>query len=202
MFAKLSHGYSCGYHCLNIDAISWVSNRHRMFRHLMLDTSSGWRGRLCWPITTSFTYVGFQFGSLGRSQRAKQDALYAVFLGCGPVFHSLPLMYPAFSILIEIENLQQITTRNTAVFPQLSPHESARSCYLAFFDSWHSFVLSSQGTVNSTIITYFGYTDHRNISGWRFERVTSLRKCYVHSKVWYITGCYLLSCLFCCSLSH
>ena len=48
-----------------------------------------------------------------------------------------------------------------------------------FFDSWNSSVLSSQGTVNSTIITYFGYTDHRNISGRRFERVTSLRKCYM-----------------------
>ena len=50
---------------------------------------------------------------------------------------------------------------------------------LSFFDSWNSSVLSSQGTVNSTIITYFGYTDHRNISGRRFERVTSLRKCYM-----------------------
>jgi len=55
--------------------------------------------------------------------RAKLDALYAVFLGCGPVFYSLPLMSPVFSILIEIGNLQQITTRNTAVscsFPLMS----------------------------------------------------------------------------------
>ena len=41
------------------------------------------------------------------------------------VFHSLLLMSPAFSILIEMENLQQITTRNTAVFQELSLHESA-----------------------------------------------------------------------------
>jgi len=55
--------------------------------------------------------------------RAKLDALYAVFLGHGPVFHSLPLMSPVFSILIEMEHLQQITTRNTAVsssFPLMS----------------------------------------------------------------------------------
>ena len=50
--------------------------------------------------------------------RSKLHALYAVFLGRGPLSHSLPLMSPAFSILIEMENLQQITTRNTAVFQQ------------------------------------------------------------------------------------
>ena len=59
--------------------------------------------------------------------RAKLDALYAVFLGRGPVVHSLPLMSPGFSILIEMENLQQITTRNTAVYQQLSLLESAWS---------------------------------------------------------------------------
>ena len=55
--------------------------------------------------------------------RAKLDALYAVFLRRGPVCHALPLMSPAFSIMIEMENLQQITTRNTAVsssFPLMS----------------------------------------------------------------------------------
>ena len=52
--------------------------------------------------------------------RAKLDALYAVFLGQGPVFHALRLMSPAFSIMIEMENLQQITTMNTAVFQELS----------------------------------------------------------------------------------
>ena len=62
--------------------------------------------------------------------RAKLDALYADFIGRGAVFHSLPLMSLAFSILIEMENLQQITTRNTAVFQELSLHESARSWYL------------------------------------------------------------------------
>ena len=144
----------------------------------MLDTSLGWRGRKCWPITTSFTYVGFQFGSLGRSQSQTWFSLCSFPRAWGSVFHSLQLMSPAFSILIVMENLQRITTRNTAVFQQLSLHESAWSWYLAFFDSWNFSVLSSQGTVNSTIITYFRYTDHRNISGRRFERVTSLRKCY------------------------
>ena len=38
-----------------------------------------------------------------------------------------------------------------------------------FFDSWNSSVLSSQDTVNSTIITNFGYTDH---------------KIYILSEVW------------------
>ena len=100
-------------------------------------------------------------------------------------------MSSAFSILIEMENLQQITTTNTVDFQQLSLHESARSWYLAFFDSWTSSVLSSQDTVNSTIITYFGYADHRYISGRRFESVTSLRKWYVRSYVyplWQVLG--------------
>ena len=127
--------------------------------------------------TTSSTYVGFQFGSLGRSQSQTGCSLCSFPWAWASFFHALPLMSPAFSIMIEMENLHQITIRITAVFQQLSLHESsARSWYLAFFDSWNSSVLSSQGTVKFTIITYFGYTDFRNISGWRFERVNSLRK--------------------------
>jgi len=52
-----------------------------------------------------------------------------------------------------------------------------------FFNPWTYFVLSSQDTVSSTTITYFGYTDH-SISGQRFERVTFLRKFYVRSYVY------------------
>ena len=76
--------------------------------------------------------------------------------------------------------LQQITTRNTAVFRPLSLYVSARYWYLTFLNSWNT-VLSSQDTVSSTITTYFGYTDYRSISGQRFERVTFLRKFYVRS---------------------
>ena len=53
---------------------------------------------------------------------------------------------------------------------------SARPWYLIFFNSWKSSVLSSQDTVSSS-----GYTDHRSISGQRFERVTFFRKFYGRS---------------------
>ena len=90
-----------------------------MFRPLMLDTFSGWRAgsgdqSLPRPYTLASNLVRWV------EARAKLDALYAVFLGRGPVFHSLPLMSLAFSILIEMENLQPITTRNIRSFPFIS----------------------------------------------------------------------------------
>ena len=179
MFGKLSHEQ-----CVDITA---KRRHHQLSLHPssdVFDTSLRWRGRQSCQTTTSSTYVGFQFGSLGRSQSQTGCSLCNFPRVWASVFHSRSLMSPAFSILIEMENLQQITTRNTADFQQLSLHESARFWYLAFFDSWNSSVLSSQGTMNSTIITYFGYTDHINISGRRFERVTSIRKCYVRSQVY------------------
>ena len=114
-------------------------------------------------------------------------------------------MSPAFSILIEMENLQQITTGNTAVFQQLSLHESVRSWYLAFFDSWNSSVLSSQDIVN--IITYFGYMDHIYIYIWwevwtcyflkemlcEFLCLPSFESSWIRSTGWYLLSCLFLS---------
>ena len=209
MFAKLSHEQFCRYHCQTQTPSAESLSVIRCFAPLC--SIHFWGGgagsgdqSLPRPYTLASNLVRWV------EARAKLDDVYAVFLGRGLVFHSLPLMSPAFSILIEMENLQQITTRNTAVFQQLSLHEATRSWYLAFFDSWNSSVLSCQGTVNSTIITYFGYTDHRNISGRRFERVTSLRKCYVSSFVCPLlkvlgfvqqAGICLVVC-FCLPLSH
>jgi len=48
---------------------------------------------------------------------------------------------------------------------------------------------------SSTIITDFGYTDHRSISGQRFERVTFLRKFYsfwIRSTDWNLLRCLFL----------
>ena len=62
-------------------------------------------------------------------------------------------MSQAFAILIEMENLQQITTRNTAVFQQLS--FMSRPGIDTWLSSIHgTLVLSYQDSVISTIITY------------------------------------------------
>ena len=179
MFAKLLHRQFCRYHCQTQTPSSESPSVIRCFVPLCsVHSQGGGTGSgdqsLPRPNTLACNLVRWV------EARAKLDALYAVFLRRGPVCHALPLMSPAFSIMIEMKNLQQITTRNTAVFQELSLHES----YLAFFHSWNSSVLCSQGIVNSTTITYFGYTDHINRSGRRFERVTSLRKCYVCSQVY------------------
>ena len=89
---------------------------------------------------------------LGRSQSQTWCFFCSFPMTWTSVFHSLLLMSPAFSILIEMENLQQITTRNTAVFQHLSLHESVRSWYLAFFNSWNS--------VLSSIISYHPLSYH------------------------------------------
>ena len=119
---------------------------------------------------------------------------YIVHIRWRPIWFTRPLSFILFRWCPQHSQYWlrwKITTRNTALFQQLSLHESARSWYLAFFDSWTSSVLSSQDTVNSTIITYFGYADHRYISDRRFESVTSLRKWYVRSYVyplWQVLG--------------
>ena len=139
--------------------------------------------------------------SLGRSQSQTECYLCSFLRAWVAVFHSLPLMPPAFLILIKVKNRKSLLS--IPLFFSRFPYMS-RSWYLTFFDSWNLSVLSSQGTVNSKLITYFGYTDHRNISGRRFERVTSLRKLCVRSpglppsaSSWIrSTGWYLLRCLF------
>ena len=54
------------------------------------------------------TYVGFQFGSLDQSQSQTECSLCSIPRACVVVFHSLPLMPPAFSILIEMGNLKSL----------------------------------------------------------------------------------------------
>ena len=82
---------------------------------------------------------------------------------------------PAFSILIEMGNLCSKSLIEIPLFSGLF-HFMCRPGLGTFFNPWIYFVLSSKDTVSSTIITYFGYTYHRSISGQRFERVTFLRK--------------------------
>ena len=122
MFAKLSHEQFCRYHCQTQTPSSESPSVIRCFAPLCSVHSRGGG-------TGSGDQLLPRLNTLASNlvrwveARAKLDALYAVFLGRGPVFHALPLMSPAFSIMIEMENLQQITTRNTAVFPELSLHE-------------------------------------------------------------------------------
>ena len=81
---------------------------------------------------------------------------------------------PAFSILIEMGNLCSKSLIEIPLFSGLFPF-MCRPGLGTFFNPWIYFVLSSKDTVSSTIITYFGYTYHRSISGQRFERVTFLK---------------------------
>ena len=162
----------------------------------MLDTSSGWRDQ---SLHCPHTLVPIWFA--GSKSEPNWMLFMHFFLGAWvAIFHSLSLM-PSGILNTDWDGklLQLSTTRNTAVFQPLSLHVSARSWYLTFFSSWKSSVLSSQDTVSSTIITYFGYTYYRSISGQRFERVTFLRKSVPRSfaSSWILSTAWnLLKCLF------
>ena len=92
MFAKLSHVCSCRYHCLNVDAISWVSNRHQMFRPLSSMHPRG-GGADCWPITTSSTKSCLPIWFAESKPEPNWCSLCSFPRARASVFHSLPL-YP------------------------------------------------------------------------------------------------------------